>query len=141
MSGTRIATLTLAVAGLFTTTSCGAPHPGFSNDSLTVCYRAIPAARTAINDRHASLVSIHRISVDKVMDHIPPSAQQAVHLDNSSAVCVLAFKGTFAAGQVQLAPPGATGDYAVVIVSSRHLNVLATVVLDHLPSSLGKRTL
>ncbi len=140
MSGTRIATLALT-AGLLTTTSCGAPHPGLSNGSLTVCYRAIPSARTAINNPHASLVSVHRVTVDKVMDHIPPNAQAAVHLDNSSTVCVLAFKGTFTAGEVQLAPPGASGSYAVVLVSSKHLNVLAAVVLDHLPSSLGKRTL
>lgn len=140
MRAPRLAAIALA-AGLLAVTSCGAPHPGLSNDSLTVCYRAIPSARTAINDKHAGLVSVHRVSVDKVIDHIPPNAQTAVHLDNSSTVCVLAFKGTFAVGQVQLAPPGETGSYAVVLVSSKHLNVLASVVLDHLPSTLGKRTL
>jgi hypothetical protein len=56
-------------------------------------------------------------------------------------VCALAFKGKFAAGQVDLAPPTEHGSYAVVLVSSRHLNLVASVVLVNLPRSLGKRTL
>jgi hypothetical protein len=56
-------------------------------------------------------------------------------------VCAIAFKGSFAPGEVDLAPPGSKGRYAVVLVTSRHLRLLASAVLDRLPASLGKRTL
>jgi hypothetical protein len=47
----------------------------------------------------------------------------------------------FMPGQVNMAPPNERGRYAVVLVTSRRLHLLASVVLDRLPTSLGKRTL
>ncbi|MBV9661807.1 MAG: hypothetical protein JO337_11690, partial [Acidimicrobiales bacterium] len=53
----------------------------------------------------------------------------------------LAFRGTFAAGQVELAPPDQMGSYALALVSSRKLRLVGAVVLDHLPPSFGSRTI
>lgn len=122
-------------------TGCGAPHPGISNGSVSACYRAIPAARTAVNDSHASLIGVHRVSVDKITGHLPAAAKATLAGENDTTVCALSFKGTFAPGQVALAPPADKGPYAVVLVTSKHLRVIASLVLVQLPKSLGKRTL
>ena len=42
-------------------------------------------------------------------------------------LCAVSFKGTFTPGQVDLAPPAEKGPYAVVLVTSRHLHLLASV--------------
>jgi hypothetical protein len=134
----------VAAAGLVCATllaSCGAPHPGISNSSVSACYRAIPTARAAVRNTHASLVGVHRMSADSVKGELPPEAQTVLVGDNDTTVCAVAFKGTFMPGQVVLAPLNEGGRYAVVLVTTRHLHLLASVLLDRLPRSLGKRTL
>jgi hypothetical protein len=120
---------------------CGAPHPGLSNGSVSACYRAIPAARTVVHDRDAALVSVHRMPADRVRGQLSAEDQLALSRESDTWVCAVAFKGTFGPGQVDLAPPDLTGRYALVVVSSRDLHVLASAVLSQLPHSLGKRTL
>jgi hypothetical protein len=120
---------------------CGTPRPGLSNGSVSACYRAIPAARTVVHDRGATLVSVHRMSADRVRGQLSSDAQLALSNDNDTSVCAVAFKGPFGAGQVALAPPDLTGRYALVLVSSRGLHVLAAAVLSQLPPALGKRTI
>jgi hypothetical protein len=136
--------LAVVVAGLMCATlvgSCGAPHPGISNGSVSACYRAIPTARAAVRDTHATVVGVHRVPADSVKGALPPSAQTVLVGDNDTTVCAVSFKGTFMPGQVVLAPMNERGRYAVVLVTSRHLHLLASVLLDRLPRSLGKRTL
>jgi hypothetical protein len=121
--------------------SCGTAHPGISNGSVSACYRAIPTARAALGNGHANLVGVHRIPADSVRAHLPPSAQSMLAADEDTTVCALSFRGQFMPGQVNMAPPNQKGRYAIVLVTSRHLRLLATVVLDQLPASLGKRTI
>jgi hypothetical protein len=120
---------------------CGAPHPGLSNGSVSACYRAIPTARDAVHDNHAALIGVHRVAADRVKSRLPPSAQAVLAGDDDTTVCAVAFKGDFTPGQVELAPLTDQGNYAVVLVTSRHLHLLASVVLNQLPKSLGKRTI
>ncbi len=120
--------------------ACGTPRPGLSNGSVSACYRAIPAARTVVHDSDATLVSVHRMTADRVRGQLSAEGQLALSDDNDTSVCAVAFKGTFAPGQVALAPPDLTGRYALVLVTSRDLHVLAAAVLSQLPHSLGKRT-
>jgi hypothetical protein len=131
------------IAGLVisaTAAGCGAgPTPGVSNGSVSACYRAIPTARSAIHDPHATLIGVHRIPADQVKIHLPPEARSQLAGDNDTTVCSLAFHGKFAPGQVDLAPPDASGPYAVVLVSSKKLKLIDSAVLDHLPRSLGRR--
>ena len=134
------ATVALAAAAALLA-GCGAPHPGVSNGSVSACYRAIPAAKDALHDSHAALIGVHRVAVDRVRDRLPVSARNEMAAEDDTEVCALAFKGKFAAGPVDLAPPTAHGSYAVVLVSRRHLTLVARVVLVNLPRSLGKRTL
>ena len=120
----------------------GCTHvPGVSNGSVSVCYRAIPVGRTSIHDRSATLIGVHRIAVDKVRDQLPADAQAQLTSENDTEVCVMAFHGKFAAGQVDSAPPTQSGSYALVLVSSRRLHLVAALVLDKLPHAFGGRTL
>jgi hypothetical protein len=127
----------VAVAGLLLS---GCDHaPGLSNGSVSVCYRAIPTAMTALHDKKATLIGAHRIPEDAVRRHLPASARAYMASEDDTVVCAMAFKGTFTAGQVDLAPPNQSGPYAIVLVTSRHLHLVASIVLKHLPKSLGKR--
>lgn len=130
---------TVLVAGLLA--GCGSNAPGLSNGSVSVCYRAIPAGRRAVHEPNAVLIGVHRIPADRVRAHLPAPAQSQLAGDNDTIVCAIAFKGHFQPGQVDLAPSGESGTYAVVLVSSKKLRLIDSAVLDHLPHALGKRTL
>jgi hypothetical protein len=130
-----------AFVGLAVLASCGAPHPGLSNGSVSACYRAIPTARAAVHDTHATLIGVHRVPADDVKDHLTPAAQAELAGDTDTTVCAVSFKGTFNPGQVALAPATERGKYAVVLVTSRKLRLLVSSVLDQLPHALGKRTI
>jgi len=120
---------------------CGSANPGLSNGSVSACYRAIPTGKQAIHAPSATLIGVHRLSADVVRARLPQAEQQQLVGDNDTTVCAVAFKGHFAAGQVEFAPPSEAGTYAVVLVTSRKLRVLDAAVLDHLPRALGRRTL
>lgn len=128
----------LALTALLTATAC-TTTPGVSNGSVSVCYRALPLGRAAIHDRHAKLIGVHRVPVEAVRTHLPATAQYELAADDDTSVCAISFKGAFRAGQVDLAPPGQSGDYALVLVSSKKLHLVATVVLTHLPKAFGGR--
>jgi hypothetical protein len=127
----------VVVATVFT--SCST-RPGLSNGSVTACYRAIPTARAALHDQKATLIGVHRVPTDVVRAHLPASARAYITAENDSVVCAVAFKGTFSPGQVDLAPATEQGPYALVLLTSRHLQLVAAAVLDHLPKGLGART-
>ena len=125
---------------LATAAGCGAaPTPGLSNGSVSACYRAIPVARHAIHDPHATLIGVHRIAADRVRPHLPPPAQSRLAGDNDTTVCAISFHDKFAAGQVDLAPPHESGTYAVVLLSSKKLKLIGSAVLNRLPRFLGRR--
>ena len=134
-----LTTLTM-LAALILLVSCGAPHPGLSNGSVSACYRAIPAARAVVSDSRATVIGVHRVPADSVVANLPPAAQAQLAGDNDTSVCTIAFRGTFPRSQVQstLTPQGR---YALVVVTTRGLHVLASAVLVQLPRSLGKRTI
>lgn len=115
--------------------------PRVTNGSVSVCYRAIPVGRDAVHDRSARLVGVHRVPVDEVRSHLPAAAQDQLAAEDDTTVCAMSFHGTFKSGQVEMAPSDQTGTYALVLVSSKHLHVVGSVVLDHLPRAFGGRTL
>jgi hypothetical protein len=140
--GSARVTLVATIAALaLVLGSCSTARPGISNGSVSACYRAIPTARAAVHNPRANLVGIHRVPADSVRGKLPPTAQTVLAADNDTTVCAVSFRGMFMPGQVNLAPMDEKGRYAVVLVTSRHLHLLASVVLDQLPPSLGKRTL
>jgi len=116
-----------------------ATHPGISNGSVSDCYRAIPAAKTALHSTKVTFLGVHRLPEDTIRRRLPAAAQAYMTKESDTVVCAVSFKGSFAAGQVEMAPPGQAGDYAVVLLTSRHLHLVGASVLGHLPGSLGKR--
>lgn len=140
MSWTRMPGAILAALVIVALSAgCGAPTPGVSNGSVSACYRAIPVGRAAVHEPSAHLIGVHRIPVDKVRSHLPPAAKAELAAENDTAVCAMAFHGQFAPGQVDEANPSSRGSYAVVLVSSRKLRLVGSVVLDSLPRALGGR--
>lgn len=137
---TRLPGATLAALAMIAISAgCGTPTPGVSNGSVSACYRALPVGRAAIHEPTAHLIGVHRIPVDKVRSHLPPAAKAELAAENDTAVCAMAFHGKFAPGQVDKADPASSGSYAVVLVSSRKLHLVGSVVLDSLPRALGGR--
>lgn len=143
----RSARRVLGVAGCVAALLSGAAGagcstgPGVSNGSVSVCYRAIPIGRQAVGERSATLIGVHRIAVDQVRSQLPVATRDELAAENDGAVCAMAFRGHFAAGQVTGAPSAQSGQYALVLVSSRRLHLVAAVVLDRLPRAFGGRTL
>jgi len=121
--------------------SCSGARPGVSNGSVTVCYRAIPTARAAVHSPGATLVGVHRLTADQLRRRLPEDGRAQIEAENDTSVCAVTFRGDFASGQVDQAPPGRSGRYAIVVVSSRRLQVLTSIVLDSVPPGLGRRTL
>jgi hypothetical protein len=119
---------------------CTNARPGVSNGSVSSCYRAIPVAKAAVHDNHATLIGVHRVPADTVKRRLPASVQTQLANEDDSVVCAVAFKGTFAAGQVDMAPPAQHGSYAIVLLTSKRLDLVGSVVLGSLPKSLGGRT-
>jgi hypothetical protein len=128
-----------AIAVLFLG-ACSHP-PGVSNGSVSVCYRALPVGKAAVHDGSARLVGVHRIPVDSVRSHLPSWAKDQLAAEDDTSVCVMAFEGRFQAAQVDMAPAGQSGPYALVLVSSKGLHVVGAVLLRSLPKAFGGRTL
>jgi hypothetical protein len=133
----RAATFVLAVS---LATACS-HAPGVSNGSVSACFRAIPVGRGAIHDKKAELIGVHRIPVDQVRGHLPETAQDQLAAENDTAVCAMSFRGPFTAGQVAEAQPEQSGRYALILVTSKRLHLVAALVLDQLPRAFGGRTI
>jgi hypothetical protein len=89
-----------------------------------------------VHDKSAKLIAVRRVPADRVTGRL--GSPLTTPGDTDTLVCAFAFKGTFVAGQVTAAPVGAHGQYAVVLVTSRHLKVLAAFVVDRLPKMFGR---
>ena len=137
----RLHTCRLAALAAFLVLVPACSHtPGVSNGSVSACFRAIPVGRGAIHESKAKLIGVHRIPIDTVRSRLPAAAQDTLAAENDTAVCAMSFRGQFESGQVDMAPPGQSGRYALVLVSSKRLHLVASLVLDELPRSFGGRT-
>lgn len=139
--GSRACLAAVAVAAGAVLAACGPATPKVSNGSVSVCYRAIPVGSSAIHDRNARLIGVHRVPVDAVRSHLPGWARAQMAAEDDTAVCAMAFEGRFAPGQVDMADSSSGGDYALVLVSSRNLHLVGAIVLESLPRAFGGRTL
>ncbi len=130
----------VALAAAVLSLSACSHTPGVSNGSVSVCYRAIPVGKGAIHGGHPELIGVHRVPVDSVRSHLPTAARDELAAEDDTTVCTMAFRGHFTPEEVDLAPPGPAGRYALVLVSSKQLKLIAAVVLQTLPRAFGGRT-
>jgi hypothetical protein len=129
--GAPVAGLALAAAAA----GCGVPHPGINNGAVSGCFRAIPTARADVHNPNARMVDVDRLAADKAFNRLSPQTPTTADLDTS--VCAVVFEGTFDPGQVELAPPTASGHYAIVLVTDRTLTVVGAYLANHPPGNLG----
>lgn len=133
------ATLAAGLALAAVAAGCGANPVSLSlrAGTVSVCYRGLPTARAALHDDQAKLRGVHRVPVDRLEKELPAVTLPAG--DNDTEVCAYSFRGTFHPGQVTGAPPDAQGPYAVILVSSKQLRLVASYVGGNVPSALGER--
>lgn len=129
----------LAVAGVvvaLAAAGCGPVHPVVSRGTVADCYRAIPIAKKAIHDPKAKMKGVHRIPARKLRPQVTLAYGSVAP---KTPVCVIAFQGDFAPGQVTDARPDAQGHYAIVVITSKNLRLVTSVVTDRLPRRFAGR--
>ena len=97
------------------------------NTATSHCFRSLPLARTTVGQR-GRLVGVRAVKAATLARRLP----QVEHL-GTQRLCVIAFRGPYAAGSVPLAEPPGPGAYAVVAVDERGATVLASAIVDDLP--------
>lgn len=115
--------------------------PKLSNTSVSVCYRAIPVGRSSLRTSRARLVGVHELPLDKVRLFLPAAEKARLAADDDTEICAMAFVGSFTPGQVRLAPAKESGKIAVVLVTEKHLRLVAAAVIAKVPRGLGGRSL
>ena len=126
----RRALLAAAVALLLT--SCASPHNAL-NTPASACFRGLPVARSAVGHQ-AKLIGVRRESRRDLAGAVPQA-----HAIRSRSMCLVAFRGPFASGQIPGANPPGPGTYAVVALDTEGSQVLGTFVLDELPIAFRHR--
>ena len=121
----RAVAAVLAGATLFGA-ACAGPRNGL-NTATSACFKALPMAKGLVNQQ-GRLVGVRSVLATTLARRLP----QAERL-GTQRLCVIAFRGPYAAGVVPLADPSGPGTYAVVAVDHRGSAVLASFVVDELP--------
>jgi hypothetical protein len=121
--------------------ACTRPSPPVG---LADCFEDLPLAEGALNAPKGSYV-FHGVKLLKPADLAKLVRRRFPHNPSSSYnpppagsdVCAFAFTGNFPAGQVAEAPADASGRAAVVLTTT-HLTLLFSFVLDKLPETFGR---
>lgn len=118
------AVVLVALAALLT--SCASPHNAL-NTPASACFRGLPAARAAVG-HDARLIGVRRVSKAELSRAVPQAA--AIR---PGELCLVAFRGPFASGDVTGADPPGPGNYAVVALDTGGSELLGAFVLNDLP--------
>jgi hypothetical protein len=131
-------------AGLFTAaaavsmTACAATRNELGlNDGL--CYVALPAANAAVHGRGSLIgLRLRKVSDLRVVHQLMPLPTPRGHrLNSGTRLCLVAFRGAFAAREVHRARGREAGRVAVVVLTYPGNRVLGTVILDRPPLPFG----
>lgn len=95
------------------------------------CFRALPPAETTVHHK-GKLVGVRRVSTVTMRANLPHDTTLATLPDQD--LCVFAFSGSYDPDTVVGAGNTTTGHYAVVAVGTKHLAVIAAVVVNRLPT-------
>jgi hypothetical protein len=141
LAARAVATAAIVALLPLAASACGTARPGLSNGSVSVCYRAIPTALGTFQSSRATLVGVHRMDADVLRRRLPSGSGDQLPMEDDTSVCVLTFKGSFLAGGSGTALSERTRAYAVVVISSHQLALVASLLTDDLPRGLGGRAL
>jgi hypothetical protein len=100
--------------------------------SASMCFKALPGANEAVH-REGHLVGVRRLQAEVLQQRLPPHGQLET-LAPETDLCVFAFRGPYANGQVAMAPPGEDGSYAVVALAGNEPTEVAAWVVNRLPT-------
>jgi hypothetical protein len=133
----RLIATGLAVVLIGLAAACGGPFNALAtSDSL--CFRGLPVAKAAVHS-HGTLVGVRRVETETLESRIERKLHQTgltlptTALTDETQLCAFAFRGRYAPGAVALATNAQSGKYAVVLVGSKHVQLIGAVVLPALP--------
>lgn len=116
----------VAVTASVLLAACAGPRNGLNTPAST-CFRGLPAAADAVG-RKGTLVGVRSVRRSELSRNLPQARQLA-----PEHVCAIAYRGSFAAGELPRADPAGPGTYAVVVLDTGGAHVLGTYVVDGLP--------
>jgi hypothetical protein len=137
----------LALALSIAVTASGAAACGAGRDILgtntSPCFLALPVAKKAVEGRGSlagvRLVDVSRLTANEralrnLLDQLP--------IPSSHEVCLVAFTGSFAPGQVELpfgpVPASGAGRFAIAVVTIPKAALLGTLVVQRAPLSFKR---
>lgn len=95
------------------------------------CFKALPPAKAAVSNK-GSLVGVRLVSTDTLQARLKNDPTLSTLADQQ--LCVFAFSGTYPPGSVSGAHNTTSGRYAIVAVGAKHTVVVASFVVDTLPT-------
>jgi hypothetical protein len=135
--------LTLALSIAITAVgagACGAGH-AILGTSTSPCFLALPVAKRAVEGR-GSLDGVRLVNVARLTGRGDRALRELLDLmpiPPSHEVCLVAYRGSFTVGQVELPfgpiPPSGAGRYAIAVVTIPGSMLLGTLVVRHEPLS------
>jgi hypothetical protein len=124
VAGAGLALAVVALAG------CASTHNSLGTGSRP-CFQALPSATRAVHNK-GRLIGVRRVSLAQL--HRPTTTSSSQPPDQSRrSVCVVAFQGKFAPGDVDHVAVPRSGNYAVVVVGEHGGEPLRATVTDQLP--------
>ena len=124
-----VAGIGLAV-GVFALGGCASAHNSLGTGS-SPCFQALPSATKAVHNK-GRLLGVRRVTLAQLRR--PTTTSSSVPPNQADrSVCVVAFQGKFAPGDVDHVTVQRSGNYAVVVVGEHGGMPLHATVTDQLP--------
>jgi hypothetical protein len=108
---------------------CASAHNSLGTGS-SACFQALPSATKAVHSK-GRLLGVRRVALSQLR-RFPTTAPTQPNQANR-AVCVVAFQGKYAPGDVDHETMARSGNYAVVVVGEHGGQPLRAFVTDKLP--------
>ena len=118
------------LVGVLVLGGCASAHNTLGTGS-SPCFQALPSATKAVHDM-GRLVGVRRVSLAQLRRPTTTSSSEPPNQSNRS-VCVIAFQGKYAPGDVDHVAVPRSGNYAIVVVGEHGGQPLRAIVTDKLP--------
>ncbi|HEY1634125.1 MAG TPA: hypothetical protein VGF64_05160 [Acidimicrobiales bacterium] len=113
---------------------CASAHNSLGTGSST-CFQALPSATDAVHSK-GRLLGVRRVALSQLRrPPTPPTQANQPNQPNQSnrSVCVVAFQGKYAPGDVANETMPRSGNFAIVVVGEHGGQPLRAFVTDTLP--------
>jgi hypothetical protein len=118
------------VVGVLSVGGCASAHNTLGTGS-SPCFQALPSATKAVHNK-GRLLGVRRVTQAQLRR--PTTTLTTLSPDEMKrAVCVIAFQGKFAPGDVEHVAVPRSGNYAVVVVGEHGGQPLRAFVTNELP--------